>query len=291
MGEKCTLCPVECGQDREKRRGYCGADNAISVAKYGLHPFEEPCISFRNGSGTVFFTGCSLRCVFCQNFELSRARVTREVSVRELAGIFQALEEQGAENINLVTAAHYVPQLIQAFSLYRPKIPVVYNTHAYEKIDALRAIDRYIDVWLPDMKYFSPKISLRYTGREDYFERASRAVALMAQRKNDVRDGKMYTGCIVRHLVLPLCASDSVQIVNWFASLRSDAYFSLMGQYTPCGEIGKFPELQRRITPREYKKVRDALFASGIKNIFLQELGAADEKFIPDFSDKTDTLF
>ena len=152
MAEKCTLCPVECGQDREKRRGYCGADNAISVAKYGLHPFEEPCISFRNGSGTVFFTGCSLRCVFCQNFELSRARVTREVSVRELASIFQALEEQGAENINLVTAAHYVPQLIQAFSLYRPKIPVVYNTHAYEKIDALRAIESEMEGGIEDLR-------------------------------------------------------------------------------------------------------------------------------------------
>lgn len=291
MSDKCTLCPIECGQDREKRRGYCGADNTVRIAKYGLHPFEEPCISFKNGSGTIFFTGCSLRCVFCQNFDLSRAKTGEEVSEKQLAQIFGKLEEAGAENINLVTAAHYIPQLIRAFSLYRPKIPVVYNTHSYEKIQALEAIDRYIDIWLPDMKYFSPKISSRYTGRADYFERASKAVAFMARRKNDIKEGKMYAGCIVRHLILPLCTSDSIEIVKWFASLGTEAYFSLMGQYTPCGDIGNFPELSRRITPREYKKVRDFLLSSGIENIFLQELGAADEKFIPDFSDKTDTLF
>lgn len=286
MSKNCALCPVSCGQDRTKRAGYCGADNKISIAKYGLHPYEEPCISYKNGSGTVFFSGCSLRCAFCQNYEISRARVGEEADEKRLAAIFAELEEAGAENINLVTGAHYVPQIAAAFEIYRPKIPVVYNTHAYEKLDALALIDRYIDVYLPDLKYFSPKISARYTGRSDYFEYASAAVAFMAKRKADIREGKMYAGCIVRHLVLPLCTDDSVKIIEWFSALRSPAYFSLMGQYTPHGEIGDLPELKRRITPREYAKAKNALVRCGVENAFVQELAAADEKYIPDFSEK-----
>lgn len=291
MSTNCKLCPAECGADRTSTRGVCGAGEKIGIAKYGLHPYEEPCISCKNGSGTVFFSGCALRCAFCQNYEISHENTGKEITEKQLAAIFAELEERGAENINLVTAAHYVPALIRAFKLYRPKIPVVWNTHSYEKAEALRAIDPYIDVYLPDLKYFSPKISARYTGRADYFRVASEAVAFMAQRKCDVRGGKMYAGCIVRHLVLPLCANDSIELVKWFLSLGSGAYFSLMGQYTPCGNIDRFPELQRRITSREYKKVEDFLLASGCENIFLQALGAADEAFIPDFSDKTDALF
>lgn len=291
MMQNCRLCPVNCGADRQNARGLCGAGNKIQIAKYGLHPYEEPCISCQNGSGTVFFTGCALRCVFCQNFELSRGKTGKEVSERQLAAIFQELEERGAENINLVTAAHYVPQLLGAFRLYRPKIPVVWNTHSYEKLEALKALDRYIDVYLPDLKYFSPRISERYTGRTDYFDVASRAVAFMAQRTCDMRGGKLYAGCIVRHLVLPLCVNDSIALMKWFLTLQTDAYFSLMGQYTPCGDISAFPELSRRITPREYKKAEDFLLASGYEHIFLQALGAADEQFIPDFSEGTDTLF
>lgn len=291
MGTNCKLCPVECGQDRQSARGFCGAGAQIKIAKYGLHPYEEPCISYKNGSGTVFFSGCALKCVFCQNHEISHGNAGREITEKQLAAIFAELEERGAENINLVTAAHYVPELLRAFRIYRPKIPVVWNTHSYEKLEALRAVDRYIDIYLPDMKYFSPKISALYTGREDYFSVASRAVEFMARRTPDVKDGKMYSGCIVRHLVLPLSAGDSVQIIKWFLSLKSDAYFSLMGQYTPCGEIRSFPELSRRVTAREYKRAEDVLLASGCERIFLQKLGSADEKYIPDFSENTSTLF
>ena len=291
MDRQCKLCPAECGADRTTECGACGAGDTMRVAKYGLHPYEEPCISCKNGSGTVFFSGCALRCVFCQNFELSRARVGQEVTPERLAAIFRELEEMGAENINLVTASHYVPQLIKTFAIYRPKIPVVYNTHSYEKLEALRALDRYIDVYLPDMKYFSPKISARYTGKADYFEYASEAVKFMASRAPQFDGDKMVAGCIVRHLVLPLCTNDSIEIIKWFSSLRSPAYFSLMGQYTPCGDIEKFPELQRRITPREYKKVRDFLLSSDVEKVFLQELSAADAQFIPDFDAKTKTLF
>ena len=191
MSLQCKLCPVECGADRTTENGACGAGNTMRVAKYGLHPYEEPCISCKNGSGTVFFSGCALRCVFCQNFELSRARVGQEVTPERLAAIFRELEEMGAENINLVTASHYVPQLIKTFAIYRPKIPVVYNTHSYEKLEALRALDKYIDVYLPDMKYFSPKISARYTGKADYFEYAGEAVKFMASRAPQFEGGKM----------------------------------------------------------------------------------------------------
>ena len=288
---ECRLCPLGCGADREKETGACGAGSAAVVAKYGLHPYEEPCISGRRGSGTVFFSGCALRCAFCQNFDLSRAKQGKEITPAQLSAIFCELEERGAENINLVTASHFVPQLLRAFKVRRPRIPIVYNTHAYEKTEALRALDKYVDVWLPDLKFFSPKISARYTGKADYFEYASRAVAFMAKRTPDFADGMMVSGCIVRHLVLPLCTDDSVKIVQWFKELSSPAYLSLMGQYTPCGDIGNFPELKRRITPREYKKVLSAAADAGIERLFAQELGSADEAFIPDFSESTDTLF
>ena len=291
MSELCKLCPLECGADREQRAGACGASNRCKVAKYGLHPFEEPCISCQNGSGTIFFSGCALRCAFCQNFELSRAKTGKEISARELADIFAELEEAGAENINLVTASQFVPQLAEAFSIYRPKIPIVYNTHAYEKVEALRIIDPFIDIYLPDLKFFSPRVSQRYTGKSDYFFYASRAIEFMVQKPVTFEKEKMLSGCIVRHLILPLNTSDSINCIRWFSSLHSSAYFSLMGQYTPYGEIRNFPELARRITPREYRKVRDFLFETNLENIFLQELSSADEKFIPDFSDNMKTLF
>ena len=288
---KCGLCPVRCGADRTRQAGACGAGADILLVKYGLHPYEEPCISYKNGSGTVFFGGCALRCAFCQNYELSRARCGREVSAKELAAVFCELEERGAENINLVTASHFVPQLLETFRIRRPKIPVVYNTHAYETLPALRALDPYIDVWLPDLKFFAPALSARYTGRADYFAVASRAVAFMAERKPDLREGKMYAGCIVRHLILPLGTGDSLRIIDWFAQLRSPATFSLMAQYTPCGEADKYPELRRRITLREYKKVRTYLENSGIPHAYVQELAAADERFIPDFTKGKSALF
>ena len=283
METGCRLCPVSCGADRKTEDGACGGGNQMKIAKYGLHCYEEPCISYRNGSGAIFFCGCSLRCAFCQNFELSRNLRGKYIGAKDLAAIFQELEEQGAENINLVTAGHYIPQILKAFALYRPKIPVVYNTHSYEKIEALRAIDPFIDVYLPDLKYFSPKISLRYTGKANYFEYASRAVEFMMKKPLDMRAGKMFSGCIVRHLILPLCSNDSLEIVRWFFAHTGDAYFSLMGQYTPYGDIAAFPELNRRITRREYDKVANLVCAQNSDRIFLQQLSSADEKYIPDW--------
>ena len=282
----CNLCPAACGADRRAGTGACGGGAKARVAKYGLHPYEEPCLSAGGGAGTVFFSGCALRCVFCQNYPLSHGNAGREVSARGLCEIFEELEGMGAANIELVTASHYLVQLLEAFRLRRPKLPVVYNTHAYETLPALRAIDRYVDVWLPDLKFYAPSVSARYTGKADYFARAYPAVAFMARRRPDIQGGKMYAGCIVRHLILPLCTDDSLRVIDSFAALRSEAYFSLMAQYTPCGEAARYPELTRPITAREYRRVRGYLEQSGIERAFIQERTAASEAFIPDFSER-----
>lgn len=283
--ENCKLCPVECGANRLIGVGACGA-SALRIAKYYLHPFEEPCISFKNGSGTVFFCGCNLRCAFCQNYEVSRAMRGKEVSAKELADIFKKLEDMGAENISLVTPSHFALHLVAAFELYKPKIPVVYNTGSYEKIDTLKRIDPYIDIYLPDMKFYSPALSKRYLGKENYFDVASEAVSFMANAKplKMTEDGKMLSGCIVRHLVMPLCTSDSKAILKWFArELPPTAYLSLMSQYTPFGKIDGMPELSRPVTAREYDTVINAAFDLGIKNLFLQERKSSGEKYIPEW--------
>ena len=280
--ERCTLCPVSCGADRNEKSGYCGA-KGLSIAKYYLHPYEEPCISFRRGSGAIFFTGCSLRCAFCQNYSLSRAERGKEITPADLAAIFCELEEAGAENINLVTPSHLIDPIVKAFEIYRPHVPVVYNTHSYEKLDALEKIDPFVDIYLPDLKFYSPDLSLRYTGRADYFSYASEAVRFMAKKPLKMReDGKMLSGCIVRHLILPLGAGDSEKIVRWVSeNLPEEVRFSLMRQYVPYGDADKFPELRRKITAGEYRRVLDCVLRCGLKNVFLQSAEAADTSFIP----------
>lgn len=281
--KNCKLCPVECGADRTSGVGACGGGKNVRIAKYSLHPFEEPCISAENGSGTIFFCGCSLRCAFCQNYELSRAQRGKAITPRELADIFKELEERGAENVSLVTAAHYVPQIVEAFGIYRPKIPVVYNSSGYEKTETLRLIDPYIDVYLPDIKFYSPALSKRYTGKDDYFDVASAAVKFMAQKKTVFSEnGKMLSGLLVRHMVMPLGVSDSKKILRFFCEeLPKGTYLSLMSQYTPFGDIEKFPELQRKITAREYDAVADEAVLLGIRNVFLQERSSSSEKYVP----------
>ena len=183
MEKYCSICPIECKKDRKTDVGYCGQSEKIKIAKYYLHTFEEPPISGTNGSGTVFFCGCSLKCVFCQNYELSRSKTGKEITPRELADVFIELENMGAHNINLVTPAHFVYQIVEAFKIYRPKIPVVYNTGSYEKVETLQRLDPYVDIYLPDMKFYSPALSKRYLGKENYFDVASEAVAFMANAK------------------------------------------------------------------------------------------------------------
>lgn len=278
----CTLCPVECGADREHTAGRCGV-KGLTVAKYYLHPFEEPPVSHKNGSGTVFFGGCSLRCAFCQNYEVSRADRGKEITPKELAEIFRKLEEAGAENINLVTPDHVSHLIAEAFGYYRPDIPVVYNSSGYCKVEALEQIAPFVDIWLPDAKFFSPELSLRYTGRADYFDYAKAAISFMAQKTAVFReDGKMLSGTIVRHLVLPMNAGDSINVLTALRPLLPPGTpLSLMRQYLPMGEADKFPELTRRITAREYRRVLDCALALGFTNVFTQEKSSADAAFVP----------
>ena len=282
--EKCTLCPVECGANRLSGVGACGVDG-LRVAKFYLHPFEEPCISFGKGSGTIFFSGCNLRCAFCQNYEVSRAKRGKPITPSELADIFKQLEDMGADNVSLVTPSHLTPYLVKAFEIYRPQIPVVYNTGSYEKVETLRQIDPYIDIYLPDMKFVSPALSKRYLGKEDYFDVANEAVSFMANSKplHMTEEGKMLSGCIVRHLVMPLCTNDSKAVLKWFnAYLPPSTYLSLMSQYTPFGDIAGMKELSRPITAREYNTVVETALELGLEpRLFAQERKSSGETYIP----------
>lgn len=279
----CTQCPVRCGADRKVNSGACGV-SGVRIAKYYLHPFEEPPISFKNGSGCVFFCGCSLKCVFCQNFELSRNTRGKDISVNELADIFKKLEDRGAENINLVNPTHYLENIAKAVEIYRPKIPIVYNTHGYETLESLKIADGFVDIYLPDLKFIDPLLAKRYTARADYSDYALPAVSFMAQKPLKMsKDGKMLSGCIVRHLILPLASYDSVNIVKFISTLPESVYFSLMSQYTPFGKIENLKELQRKITAREYEKVLSAVEEYGLKNVFLQDRESATENYIPEW--------
>ena len=280
----CELCPVSCGADRDKAAGVCGV-RGLTVAKYYLHPFEEPPVSHKNGSGTVFFGGCHLRCAFCQNYDVSRAKRGKEITPSELCGIFRELEEAGADNVNLVTPDHVSHLIAAALREYKPHIPVVYNSSGYCKVSALEEIDPYIDVYLPDLKFVSPALSQRYTGRSDYFEYAKEAIAFMAKKPNRFDgSGKILSGVIVRHLVMPQCTSDSLRALDFLREiLPEDASVSLMRQYVPMGEAARFPELARKITDREYRRVVDYALALGFSNLYTQDRSSAETAFIPDW--------
>lgn len=283
--EQCTLCPVACKAERTIKAGACGV-KGITVAKYCLHAFEEPALSPNHKSGAIFFGGCSLRCVFCQNYEVSRAELGKEVSPKELAEIFKNLEEAGAENIDLVTGDHLSPLIAEALSIYKPKVPVVYNSGGYCKVEALKEIDSYIDIYLPDLKFFSPELSRRYTGRADYFEYASKAIEFMAKKPVLFENGRMISGILVRHLILPCCTSDSMKVLEFLKSaLPENAPVSLMRQYTPMGDNENYPELKRTLTNREYRRVKDYALSLGFSSLYTQDKTSADKAFIPDWQE------
>lgn len=258
----------------------------ITVAKYCLHAFEEPALSPAHKSGTVFFSGCQLRCVFCQNYEVSRAELGKEMTPKELVNIFRELEDKGAENIDLVTPDHLSPLIAEALSIYKPQVPVVYNTGGYCTMDALKEIDPYIDIYLPDLKFVSSELSERYTGRKDYFEYASEAIGFMAKKPVLFENGQMKSGILVRHLILPCCTSDSMKILDFLKSVLPDnAPVSLMRQYTPMGTTENYPELNRTLTDREYRRVREYALSLGFSAIYTQEKSSADRAFIPDWGE------
>lgn len=280
----CDNCPRHCRVDRNVQKGYCG-EGRLKVARASLHLWEEPLISGDKGSGTVFFSGCNLKCVYCQNYDISRGKGT-VITVKELADIFRRLEEAGAHNINLVTGTHFADDIVEAFGIYRPKIPVVYNCGGYESERTLEKLKDVVDVFLPDLKYSDDGLAKRYSNAPDYFEVCSRAILKMRELcpEDIVKDGLMQKGMIIRHLVLPDAIQNTKGVLDFIADkLGKSTYVSLMGQYLPCGQAQKYPPLDRKLKPIEYKIAVSYAEKLGLDNTFIQELGSADESFIPDF--------
>lgn len=286
----CELCPRRCGADRFASRGFCGMSAAVFAAKASLHMWEEPCISYKNGAGTVFFSGCNLHCRFCQNNIISNQLHGTELSPERLGDVFLSLQDKGADNIELVTPTHFVPHIIYALDRVKHKlsIPVVYNSGGYELTETINALNGYIDIYLPDIKYFSPEISARYSSAPDYFRFASEAVRTMTEQVGELQYnscGGLVKGTIIRHLVLPSCRHDSISIMDWIAENISPdhALVSIMNQYTPFSFIGDdTPELKRRVTKMEYNSVVARAAELGL-NGFTQERSSASEQYVPDF--------
>ncbi|MDF2614609.1 MAG: radical protein [Clostridia bacterium] len=288
----CHLCPRKCGVDRLKGElGYCNAGGQVKIARAALHYWEEPCLSGENGSGTVFFSHCTLKCIFCQNHQISTKGMGKEISIEELAQIFLRLQQEGAHNINLVTPAHYVPQIIEALKLAKFKglnLPIVYNSSGYETLETLQMLEGYIDVYLPDFKYFKEAYATRYSNAPCYAEYAKAAIKEMVRQAGETiftEGGMMQRGVIVRHLMLPGLLFDSKKVVKYIHETYDNRiYISIMNQYTPLSIIKEHLELNRVVNPKHYDFIIDYALEIGIENGFFQEGETASESFIPEFS-------
>lgn len=295
MLNQCRLCPRECNVNRLTGEvGYCGASDKLMVSRAALHFWEEPCVSGENGSGTVFFSNCNLKCVFCQNHCISQENLGVEISIERLSEIFLELEGNGANNINLVTPTHYVPQIIEALKLSKAnglKIPILYNSNGYDSLDTLKALDGYIDVYLPDLKYYNSKYSLKYSMAKDYFEKASIAIEEMYRQVGKPvfdENGIIKKGVIIRHLMLPGLLFDSKKILDYIhKTFGNNVYISLMNQYTPMFKASNYPEINRKLNEKHYNSIIDYALDLGIKNAFIQESESSSEEFVPDFKSFT----
>ncbi len=295
--ENCRLCPRSCGVNRYERVGFCGCGTVPKAARAALHHWEEPCLSGIHGSGTVFFSGCTLRCCFCQNYQISSEGYGKEISISRLSEIFLELQEQGAHNINLVTATQFLPSVIQALEKADPflHIPVVYNCGGYESLETVQALEPYVDVWLPDLKYFSSSISGKYSKAPDYFSAASEAIQQMIRQTGPLlfedfsENGQtcrlLKRGTILRHMVLPGQKKDSICLLDWISQTLPNGQFllSLLSQYTPFYKSFEYPEINRRITTYEYEKVLDHAIRLGLTDGFMQEKSSAKEEYTPPF--------
>lgn len=284
----CSLCPRNCKVDRDKTVGFCGMGGEVKIARYQKHMWEEPCISGTRGSGTVFFSGCGLKCVYCQNYEVSRG-MGREISVPRLAGIFLELQDMGCHNVSLVTGTQFIPQIKEALDMAGEslKIPVVFNCGGYEKAETIASLENYCDIYLPDVKYKSGEMSSRYSSCADYYDRAMESLAeMLRQAPRALMDGEgiMKKGVIVRHLVLPGGYRDSIAVLEGIAANFGTKGFllSLMSQYTPMPSCSAFPEINRPITTYEYKKVAARAEELGFEGYF-QDKSSVGEKYIPPF--------
>lgn len=286
----CVLCPRNCHVNRlEGKIGYCRTGAEITAARAALHHWEEPCISGRDGSGTVFFSGCSLGCVYCQNYDISRNLAGKIITTDRLAEIFLELQEQKAHNINLVTPSHYVPSIVKAVGQARMeglRIPVVYNSSGYENVETVKMLEGIVDIYLPDFKYYGQEMAYRYSKCSNYFETASKALEEMVRQTGEAvfEDEIMKKGVIVRHLLLPGGLADSKKVIKYlYETYKDTIYISIMNQYTPLEQVKEYPEINRKVTEKEYEALIDYALELGVENGFIQEGETASESFIPAF--------
>lgn len=290
---QCNICPRRCGADRENGSlGFCGASNKIRIARAALHFWEEPCLSGKNGAGTVFFSHCNMKCVYCQNYRISTRGAGHEVSIGELAEIFLDLQSRGANNIDLVTPTHYALDIAEAVKKAKDSglhIPVLYNCGGYESVETLKRLEGLIDIYMPDMKYYRDKYAVKYSSAPRYFETACAALEEMYRQTGAVvldKNGIMQSGVIVRHMMLPGLMLDTKKIMDYlFDTYGNNIYISLMSQYTPLKNVERFPELNRKIDMKKYNSIVDYCMNRGMENVFIQEGSAAKESFIPCFEE------
>lgn len=280
----CDVCPRHCKIDREKNLGFCGMNEKLRLAKADVFMWEEPVISGTNGSGAIFFSGCNLKCCFCQNFEISHNKFGKEISVNRLVEIIKELESKNVHNINFVSPTHYSNQIMEALKIYKPKIPVVWNSNGYESVETIKKVAPFVDIFLVDLKFFDENLSYKYCKAKDYFEVATKVILEMVKQKPKVvmENGIMKSGVLIRHLVMPNCTADCDQVLKWIAeNVKDKCMFSLMSQYTPCFHSKDFEEINRKISPLEYKYAISLLKKYKIENGFYQDLESSSECFIP----------
>ena len=288
MLEKCMICPHNCGINRLNGQvGRCKSKDTVKIALYSTHNFEEPCISGKKGSGTVFFSNCNMNCVFCQNYEISQQGKGKEISIQELADIFIKQQENDVENINLVTPTSYVPQIIEAIKIAREsglKIPIVYNTNGYEKVETLKMLEGYIDIYLPDLKYSDDLLAKRLSKVDNYFEITTNAIKEMYRQVGQSvfnEEGIMQKGMIIRHLVLPNHILNSRRVLKWINDNMNDVYVSVMAQYFPTYKAKEIEDINRKLTKEEYEEIEIYLYRLNLENGYIQELGEHEEEYVP----------
>ena len=286
--EYCTICPHNCKIDRTKNPGRCKSTDKIKIALYSIHNFEEPCISGEKGSGTIFFSNCNMNCVFCQNYEISQLGRGKEITIEELADIMIKQQDRNVQNINLVTPTSYTLHIIEAIKIARKKglkIPIVYNTNGYESIETLKLLEGYVDIYLPDLKYYYNDLAKKYSKIDNYFEIATKAIQEMYRQVGvPVLDenGVMKKGLMIRHLILPNEVQNSKKVLKWIKeNIDSNIYVSIMAQYFPTYKAKEIPELARKITKEEYEKVENYLYELDLENGYIQELGEHEEEYVP----------
>lgn len=291
MLTKCTLCPRNCNVNRlNGELGFCRSDGTIKIARADLHHWEEPCISGKSGSGTVFFSNCNLKCVFCQNHLISQENIGKNITTERLSQIFIELQERKAHNINLVTPTHYVPQIIDTIALAKKKglhLPILYNTNSYENVETIKALEGSIDVFLPDLKYFSDKYAIKYSNAKNYFEIAANAIEEMVKIVGPPvfdENEMIQRGVIVRHMMLPGLLFDSKKIIDFlYNKFGNDIYISIMNQYTPLYKASNYPEINKTLNSKLYNSLVDYALSLGVTQGFIQDEGSASKSFVPDF--------